>query len=119
MVSALLKAPYAHLVSYGAMSLQPLSLPTGAFIFRNLTAHGYNMTRWYERQQEQGNVKAREEMVSILSEMYEEGRLKEPEAEIVEVGRDVSAEERKERVRDAVRKSMAGKGGKKFVLKWS
>ncbi|KAI0923900.1 hypothetical protein AcV5_009313 [Taiwanofungus camphoratus] len=38
----------AHVVSYGAMSKQPLSLPTSAFIFKNLTAHGFWQTRWYE-----------------------------------------------------------------------
>ena len=31
----------SHLVSYGAMSKQPLSLPTSLFIFKNLTAHGF------------------------------------------------------------------------------
>jgi len=31
----------AHLVSYGAMSKQPLSLPTSALIFNNLTSHGF------------------------------------------------------------------------------
>lgn len=39
----------AHLVSYGAMSKQPLSLPTSAFIFKNLTAHGFWQSRWYDQ----------------------------------------------------------------------
>ena len=34
----------AHLVSYGVMSKQPLSLPTSLFIFKNLTAHGFMMS---------------------------------------------------------------------------
>jgi trans-2-enoyl-CoA reductase len=38
----------SHLISYGAMSKQPLSLPTSLFIFKNLTAHGFWQSRWYE-----------------------------------------------------------------------
>jgi NADPH:quinone reductase-like Zn-dependent oxidoreductase len=38
----------AHLVSYGAMSKQPLSLPTSLFIFKNLTAHGFWQSEWYK-----------------------------------------------------------------------
>lgn len=38
----------AHLVSYGAMSRESISLPTGPFIFKNLVAHGYWQSRWYE-----------------------------------------------------------------------
>lgn len=38
----------AHLVSYGAMSKQPLSLPTSLFIFKNLICHGYWQSRWYQ-----------------------------------------------------------------------
>jgi NADPH:quinone reductase-like Zn-dependent oxidoreductase len=36
----------AHLVSYGAMSKQPLSLPTSLFIFKNLKSVGYWQSRW-------------------------------------------------------------------------
>lgn len=48
----------AHLVSYGAMSKQPLSLPTSLFIFKNLTSHGFWQTRWYQSrsQEEKGQV---------------------------------------------------------------
>ncbi|CAE6528547.1 unnamed protein product [Rhizoctonia solani] len=38
----------AALVSYGAMSKEPLSLPTSLFIFKNLTSYGYWQSRWYE-----------------------------------------------------------------------
>ena len=38
----------AHLVSYGAMSKQPLSLPTSLFIFKNLTSHGFWQSQWYK-----------------------------------------------------------------------
>ncbi|CAE6516070.1 unnamed protein product [Rhizoctonia solani] len=38
----------AALVSYGAMSKKPISLPTSLFIFKNLTLYGYWQRRWYE-----------------------------------------------------------------------
>ncbi len=38
----------AHIVSYGAMSKKPLSLPTSLFIFKNLATHGYWQHRWYQ-----------------------------------------------------------------------
>lgn len=38
----------SHLVSYGAMSKQPLLLPTSLFIFKNLTGHGFWQSRWYK-----------------------------------------------------------------------
>lgn len=121
MVSALLKAPSAHLVTYGGMSRQPVSLPTSAFIFRDLKAHGFNMTKWYETQSGAGGQgrDRREEMVEQLTELYRRGELKEVEAEIVDVGEAVDGATRQERVRDAIRKSMGGRGGKKYVLQWS
>ena len=38
----------AHIVSYGAMSKQPLSVPTTLFIFKNLKCHGFWQSRWYK-----------------------------------------------------------------------
>jgi trans-2-enoyl-CoA reductase len=36
------------LVTYGAMSLQPLKLPNGLFIFKDLKAVGFWVTNWYK-----------------------------------------------------------------------
>ena len=50
----------AHLVSYGAMSKEPLSIPTSYFIFKNLAAHGFWQSRWYNqhsRQEREGLMK--------------------------------------------------------------
>ena len=53
----------AHLVSYGAMSKQPLSLPTSAFIFKNLKAHGYWQSRWYSEHSRQD----REDLMEVIT----------------------------------------------------
>jgi trans-2-enoyl-CoA reductase len=37
------------MVTYGAMSLQPLRLPNGLFIFKNLHFTGFWVNKWYER----------------------------------------------------------------------
>ena len=36
------------MVTYGAMSLQPLSIPNGMFIFKNLRFTGFWVNKWYE-----------------------------------------------------------------------
>lgn len=36
------------LVTYGGMSKRPVTLPAGLQIFRDVSAHGFWMTRWYE-----------------------------------------------------------------------
>lgn len=53
----------AHLVSYGAMSKKPLSLPTSAFIFKNLSAQGFWQSRWYN----QHTRKEREDLMKTLA----------------------------------------------------
>lgn len=61
----------AHLVSYGAMSKQPLSLPTSAFIFKNLTAHGFWQSRWYTDRP----VKEREDLMESLTQLIRGGKV--------------------------------------------
>ncbi|EIM19698.1 NAD(P)-binding protein [Wallemia mellicola CBS 633.66] len=38
----------AYLVTYGAMSKQPLTIPPGLHIFKNLQSVGFWMSRWYK-----------------------------------------------------------------------
>jgi NADPH:quinone reductase-like Zn-dependent oxidoreductase len=61
----------AHLVSYGAMSKQPLSLPTSAFIFKNLTAHGFWQSRWYTER----SVEEREGLMESLTQFIRDGKV--------------------------------------------
>lgn len=42
-------APEATIVTYGAMSLQPLRLPNGLLIFKNLHFTGFWVNKWYEQ----------------------------------------------------------------------
>jgi trans-2-enoyl-CoA reductase len=42
-------APGATVVTYGAMSLQPLRIPNGLLIFKNLHFCGFWVNKWYDR----------------------------------------------------------------------
>jgi trans-2-enoyl-CoA reductase len=61
----------AHLVSYGAMSKQPLSLPTSLFLFKNLTAHGFWQSRW---NQDRSRVE-KENVIQHLVELISQGKV--------------------------------------------
>ena len=60
----------AHLVSYGAMSKQPLSLPTSAFIFKNLQAHGYWQSRWYTQHSRQDREDLMESLAALQVSIF-------------------------------------------------
>jgi NADPH:quinone reductase-like Zn-dependent oxidoreductase len=57
----------AHLVSYGAMSKQPLSLPTSLFIFKNLTANGFWQSQWYKTRPSQERDKLMQKLVGYIN----------------------------------------------------
>jgi mitochondrial enoyl-[acyl-carrier protein] reductase / trans-2-enoyl-CoA reductase len=42
-------APGAKVVTYGAMAKQPLRIGNGLLIFKELSLHGYWISRWYEK----------------------------------------------------------------------
>ncbi|KAI0741431.1 NAD(P)-binding protein [Daedaleopsis nitida] len=98
----------AHLVSYGAMSKQPLSLSTSNFIFKNLTAHGFWQSRWYKQHTRQ----EREDLIRTLTDF----ELKEPEHEILDLSNETSDEAATRKLRDTFTKMERG-FGKKVLLK--
>jgi len=103
----------AYLVSYGAMSKQPLSLPTSLFIFKNLRSVGYWQSRWYtERTKEEG-----EELMNSLVRLMSEGKLREPEHEIVTLTAEESDDEASKKVRDVIARIVEGQYGKKVLLR--
>jgi len=103
----------AYLVSYGAMSKQPLSLPTSLFIFKNLKSVGYWQSRWYtEKTNEE-----RENLMKVLVALMKDGKLTEPEHEIVTLKVGESDEEASKKVRDVIAKMAEGQYGKKVLLR--
>ena len=65
-------APGGTLVSFGAMSLQPLKIPTGLLIFKDLRFRGIWINKWYD------NASSSERMETFrpLFDMVRRGQLK-------------------------------------------
>ncbi|KAJ2160541.1 mitochondrial 2-enoyl thioester reductase [Coemansia sp. RSA 552] len=49
MLMTKLIGPNGKLVSYGGMSGKPVSMPTSLLLFKNISAHGFWMNRWYDQ----------------------------------------------------------------------
>ncbi|EGN91990.1 hypothetical protein SERLA73DRAFT_191781 [Serpula lacrymans var. lacrymans S7.3] len=103
----------AHLVSYGAMSKEPLSLPTSLFIFKNLTCHGFWQSRWYDSK----SSGEREKLVETLVGLMRAGKLKEPSHEILTIQGSEGDEEASQKIRHAIATLAKGQHGKKILLK--
>ncbi|KAF8314677.1 NAD(P)-binding protein, partial [Clavulina sp. PMI_390] len=102
----------AHLVSYGAMSKQPLSIPTSYFIFKNLTAHGFMMSSWFAK----NSMSSRREVMGEIMSLFERKLLKEPVHEYVSLSG--SDEAMTGHLKDALAKIEAGSYGWKAVLRF-
>ncbi|KAG0045742.1 mitochondrial 2-enoyl thioester reductase [Gryganskiella cystojenkinii] len=61
-----------HLVTYGAMSRQPLILPASLQIFKNVHASGFWLTAWNDRH----SIQERQEMVDAVLDDMNKGVLK-------------------------------------------
>ena len=60
------------MVTYGAMSLQPLSIPNGMLIFKNLRFTGFWVNKWYDA----ATAQEREETFAPLFDMAKRGLLR-------------------------------------------
>ncbi|KAG1761872.1 hypothetical protein EDD22DRAFT_894533 [Suillus occidentalis] len=103
----------AHLVSYGAMSKEPLSLPTSLFIFKNLTCHGFWQTRWYYDK----SLEQRQELLKTLTALMRDGKLRGPDHEVLTIGGTESDVSASEKIRDLVVRLGQGMYGKKVLLR--
>lgn len=62
------------MVTYGGMSREPVNIPTSAFIFKNLSFHGFWMTAWNEK----ANSTEKDQMMNELVTLMCENKLKGP-----------------------------------------
>lgn len=62
------------LVTYGAMSREPLTLPNAALIFKDITFRGYWMSRWYKEH----STEDRQAMYSELFKLMSTGQFEPP-----------------------------------------
>ena len=75
-------APEGTMVTYGAMSLQPLKIPNGLLIFKNLIFRGMWVNKWYD----QATSQERAETFAPLFEMAKRGLLKTKVEKIYSLG---------------------------------
>ena len=62
----------SKLVTYGAMSNSPMSVPFGLMVFKDITLHNYWMTRW---SQCHGRSPLEDEMFGRIAEWFQSGEL--------------------------------------------
>ncbi|KAF2398392.1 NAD(P)-binding protein [Trichodelitschia bisporula] len=62
----------AHLVTYGAMSKQPVMLPAGLLIFKNIHFDGFWVSSWSDR-----NPERKAQMVDDILQLYRDGKFKD------------------------------------------
>jgi len=68
-------APKGTMVTYGGMSKQPVTVPTGALIFNDVKVRGFWMSKWNIHHQKDAT---RVGMLDEVCEMLREGQLKAP-----------------------------------------
>ena len=96
-------APGATLVTYGAMSLQPLKVPNGLLIFKDLRFRGIWINKWYD----QATPEERMQAFNPIFDMAKRGLLKSKVEKIYPLGE----------VKSAVAHAAQSKRGGKILLK--
>jgi trans-2-enoyl-CoA reductase len=89
-------------ITFGAMSRQPMKIPTGLLIFKDIQFLGYWMTRWYEKSTEA----ERRAFYGQLFELARAGAFKTPIERIYPVSE----------IREAVTHALQGSRGGKILL---
>ncbi|KAG6332570.1 hypothetical protein ID866_6520 [Astraeus odoratus] len=102
-----------HLVSYGAMSKEPLSLPTSLLIFKNLTCHGFWQSCWYDRK----SLQERKRLMDTLFRLARDGKLRSPECETLVVEGTDTDQQAQDKISEVMERLAGGKHGKKVLLK--
>lgn len=95
------------MVTYGGMSKKPVIIPTSAFIFKNITFHGFWMTAWNKR----ADAKQRDLMLDDITGMICEKKLKPPVHKMVKF----------DNFKEAIHSTLTSKGfiGCKYILDFS
>ncbi|KAG8262340.1 hypothetical protein J6590_053823 [Homalodisca vitripennis] len=93
------------MVTYGGMSREPVTAPTSVFIFKDISLHGFWMTRWHKSHR---NTEVQKEMYKDLFDLMRQGKLKAPSHKIVPL----------DQYKDAISNTMNVKGyaGFKYFL---
>ncbi|TAQ84529.1 hypothetical protein B7494_g7158 [Chlorociboria aeruginascens] len=94
-----------HLVTYGAMSKQPLTLPTGLLIFKDIKFSGYWVSRWSD-----GHPEEKKSTVAEILDLIREREFKDIPVKEVRWDWDTKEQILKEAVQGTLEGFRAGKG---------
>jgi trans-2-enoyl-CoA reductase len=94
-----------HLVTYGGMSKQPISLPTSALIFKDIKFSGFWVSRWSDRHPEE-----KKRTVDEILEWTRRGQFKDVPVQKVEWNWETEVETLKGAVQGTLEGFRSGKG---------
>jgi mitochondrial enoyl-[acyl-carrier protein] reductase / trans-2-enoyl-CoA reductase len=95
----------ASLVTYGGMSRQPVNLPTGLLIFRNIKFVGFWLSRWAD-----GDPAAKARTINEILDLVREGKFKDVPVDEVPWSWDTEEATLKEAVQGTLGGFRKGKG---------
>jgi trans-2-enoyl-CoA reductase len=105
----------ATIVTYGAMSKQPFSIPAGLLIFQDFTIKGFMMNQWYASH----SGEERQKLMKDLVQWYEEGSLQPPQSNIIELKENDSVDEVTSKAGEAVQQSTRGFSSAKMFFRFN
>ncbi|KAK5000611.1 hypothetical protein LTR28_013031, partial [Elasticomyces elasticus] len=98
-------APDAHMVTYGAMSKQPVTLPAGILIFKNISFDGFWVSKWSERHPEE-----KQKTVEHVLDLTRQGKFKDTPVQEVPWSWNTKEEELVRAVQGTLEGFRSGKG---------
>lgn len=98
-------APNSHMVTYGAMSKQPVALPSGLLIFKNLVFNGFWVSKWGDKHPE-----LKENTIKDVLQLIRAGRFKDIPVDDVEWSWDSDGAKLAESVQGTLEGYRSGKG---------
>ncbi|KAL4780494.1 hypothetical protein BJX76DRAFT_350938 [Aspergillus varians] len=102
-------APGSHMVTYGAMSKQPVALPSGLLIFKNLAFDGFWVSKWGDK-----NPQLKENTIKDILQLTRAGRFQDIPVEEAKWSWDTEGSE----LAAAVQGTLSGYRGGKGLLRF-
>lgn len=102
-------APNSHMVTYGAMSRQPVELPSGLLIFKNLVFDGFWVSRWGDK-----NPDAKKNTIKDVLDMTRSGKFQDIPVEEIKWTADTEGAE----LAAAAQETLSGFRSGKGIFRW-
>ncbi|KAJ5615390.1 Alcohol dehydrogenase superfamily zinc-type [Penicillium hordei] len=98
-------APDSHMVTYGAMSKQPVALPSGLLIFKNLAFDGFWVSKWGDK-----NPELKESTIKDVLQLTRSGKFRDIPVDEVKWNWESEGPELAESVQGTLGGFRSGKG---------